>query len=165
MNKWGPINDLSSGSFPTELWKWGKTEQINKETSAQTFCNKDKMVADRYLLKYLREALERLVQRSVFLFKTSGFQETLLEKRTQVWRTSFYIQGFFFFSWRQRMTQQTETLCLRDAANWPWLPVRSEGEEDCTADLAVTSSKLCSFGCSKQSLFWWDEKKRHWFEL
>lgn len=57
------------------------------------------MFVDRYPLKSMREALDRLVERSVCLLKTSGFQEALLEKRTQVWLTSFNIQGFFF-SWR-----------------------------------------------------------------
>lgn len=53
------------------------------------------MAVDLYPLKSLREAWDRLVQRSVGLLKTSSFQEALLEKRTQVWLPSFHIPGFF----------------------------------------------------------------------
>lgn len=76
------IINFSSGSFPTrELQKnEGKTEQTNKQTSAQNFCNKDKMVVDQYPLEPFRRSFGQIS--AVVSLKASGFQEALLEKRT-----------------------------------------------------------------------------------
>lgn len=102
-------------------------------------------------------ARNTLIQRSDGLFsrglifnKRTGKAHILLH-----WSPSFFLPGEG--RWQDR--ERTSTWD-RDAANSPWLPVRSDGEEDCT----LMSRKLCSFGCSKQSLrMRW--KERHWFEL
>lgn len=113
------------------------------------------------------ETLEGLLRRSAGSLKTAAYHKAVIVERTRTVLVksgnsipkSVWLPCLYFFQDMEDNLADRDPLPERGAVNSPWVPIRSDGEEDCATVLAVMRWKLCSIAVWKQAYFWWDEKK------